>query len=577
VTEIPRILTRFVRLASPASAKTAPRKTLKNRANVVLSYPVLRRPDIHVGHRSTRMIVVEPSRMQRPLLLGGFMGTGKTTVGRLIADWCGRAHVDLDVAIEGEAGTSIKNLFAERGEEAFRALERAALARVLDTGGAAVVSLGGGTLLRRDVRLGALDRAVVVTLDASVDEVLRRTARATARPLLDVSDPRARVAELLVERQVAYAECHARITTTARSPEDVARDALAVWRRDPIAVASGDASYSVDVGRGVVVERLPGLLSGASLGLLVTDRNVQPHHADAVENGMEQAGIRTATVVLEPGEEHKNVASLERIWSAALAASADRKSRFVALGGGVVTDVAGFAASTWMRGVSWVGLPTTLLAMVDASVGGKTAIDLRSAKNAVGTFWQPSAVVCDTLHLETEPARGYASAAAEIVKTAIIGDPELLSLVESRANEIRAKDPEVVAEVVSLDEREDGLRACLNLGHTVGHALEAYGGYGKLRHGEAVSLGLVAALRIGERLGLTEHPLAERSISALRLLGLPVDLSSQPLARAAELIGHDKKRAGSTLRFVVARAAGQVELVDLDLAELRGHVVAIAS
>ena len=534
------------------------------------------------------MIVVEPTPMQRPLLLGGFMGAGKSTVGRLIADWSGRAHVDLDAAIERETGMSIADVFARRGEAAFRELERAALARILGGPDAPVVSLGGGTLLRRDVRLEALDRAVVVTLDATVDEILRRTAGRNTRPLLDVPDPRARVEELLAERHRAYAECHARIATAARSPEDVARDALAVWRRDPIAVASGDASYSVDVGRGIVVERLPGLLSGASLGLLVTDRNVQPLHADAVENGMEQSGLRTTTVVLDPGEEHKNVASLERIWSAALAAGADRKSRFVALGGGVVTDVAGFAASTWMRGVSWVGLPTTLLAMVDASVGGKTAVDLRTAKNAVGTFWQPSAVVCDTAHLQTEPARGYASALAEVVKTAIIGDPDLLSFVERHTNEIRAKDADVVAEVVrrsvrvkarivSLDEREDGLRACLNLGHTVGHALEAYGGYGKLRHGEAVSLGLVAALRIGERLGLTERSLIERTVLALRVLGLPVDLSSQPLERAADLIGHDKKRTGAKVRFVVARAVGQVELVDLGIEELRGHVIALAS
>jgi len=192
------------------------------------------------------------------------------------------------------------------------------------------------------------------------------------------------------------------------------------------------------------------------------------------------------------------------------------------------------------------------------------------------------------LHLQTEPGRGYASALAEVVKTAIIGDPDLLTFVEEHASEIRAKDADVVAEVVrrsvrvkarivSLDEREDGLRACLNLGHTVGHALEAYGGYGKLRHGEAISLGLVAALRIGDRLGLTERPLIERSVLALRVLGLPVDLSSQPLVKAADLIGHDKKRAGSKLRFVVARAVGQVELVELGIEELRAHVIALAS
>jgi shikimate kinase/3-dehydroquinate synthase len=310
-------------------------------------------------------------------------------------------------------------------------------------------------------------------------------------------------------------------------------------------------------------------------------------HGDPVENGMELGGLRTATVVLDPGEEHKNVGSLERIWSAALAASADRKSRIVALGGGVVSDVAGFAAATWMRGVPWLCLPTTLLSMVDASVGGKTAVDLKTAKNAVGAFWQPSAVICDVDYLSTEPARGYLSALSEVVKTALIGDADLLSFIETHADAIRQKDLDVVAEVVrrcvrvkarvvSLDEREDGLRATLNLGHTVGHALEAYGGYGKLRHGEAISLGLVAALRIGERLGITERSLSERCILLLRVLGLPVDLSSQPLAQAVDLIGHDKKRAGTRLKFVAARAPGNVELVDIEVATLRAHVLALA-
>jgi 3-dehydroquinate synthase len=336
----------------------------------------------------------------------------------------------------------------------------------------------------------------------------------------------------------------------------------------------------------MAVERLPALLSSASLGVLVTDRNVQPHHGDRIENGMEQAGVRTATVVLEPGEEFKNTASLERIWNAALAAGADRKSRFVALGGGVVSDVAGFAAATWMRGVSWVCVPTTLLAMVDASVGGKTAIDLKTAKNAVGAFWQPVSVLCDVEHLSTEPARGYASALSEVVKTAIIGDVDLFTFVEKNAAAIRERDLDVVAEIVrrsirvkarivGIDQREDGLRACLNLGHTVGHALEAYAGYGNLRHGEAVSLGLVAALRIGERMGTTPADLTARCTRLLGLLGLPIDLSTQPLARAAELLGHDKKRAGARLRFVVARGVGAVDLVDVGLDALRDHVTSL--
>jgi shikimate kinase/3-dehydroquinate synthase len=527
--------------------------------------------------------------MRRPLLLNGFMATGKSTVGRLVAEWCGRPFVDLDAEIERHAGQSVADLFATQGEPAFRALEREALARILDAGEAKVVALGGGALLRRHTRLDAIDRAVVVNLDATAEDIAKRALSpgAPVRPLLTGADPLARIEQLLDDRKLAYSECHARVSTSGRTPDDVARAVLAIWQRDPLGVAAGNDSYSVEVGRRIAVERLPALLAGASLGLLVTDRNVHQHHGDATENGMEQSGVRTATVVLEPGEEHKHVGSLERIWGAALAAGADRKSRFVALGGGVVTDVAGFAAATWMRGVRWVGIPTTLLAMVDASVGGKTAIDLKTAKNAIGAFCQPMHVLCDVEHLATEPARGYVSALAEVVKTAIIGDPDLLTFVEQHAAGVRARDLELAAEivrrsirvkarVVSLDEREDGIRAWLNLGHTVGHALEAYGGYGKLRHGEAISLGLVAALKIGERLGITERALTERCILAQRVLGLPVDLASQPLARASELIGHDKKRAGGRLKFVAARRVGQVELVDLTLDELRGHVAALA-
>jgi shikimate kinase/3-dehydroquinate synthase len=524
--------------------------------------------------------------MRRPLLLGGFMATGKSTVGRLIAGWCGRPFIDLDAEIEAEAGQSIARLFAAGGEPAFRALERRVLARALESAGPPVVSLGGGALLHRAVRLDALDRAVVVTLDATAEEVLRRVGDAASRPLLQVPDRRARVEQLLEERRTAYAECHARIATTARSVEDVGREALAVWRRDAIAVAAGDGSYAVEIGRGIATARLPEALAGASMGLLVTDENVRAHHGGAIESCMAEGGLRTACVVLEPGEEHKNVSSLERIWTAALAAGADRRTRFVALGGGVVSDVAGFAAATWMRGVPWICVPTTLLSMVDASVGGKTAIDLRDAKNSVGAFWQPTGVLCDVLHLVTEPERGYASALSEVVKTAIIGDAELFGFVEAHASDIRARDLDVVSEivrrcirvkarVVGLDEREAGLRACLNLGHTVGHALEAFGGYGQLTHGEAVSLGLVAALRIGERLGITERALGDRCVEALRVLGLPVDLASQPLARAVELIGHDKKRSGSRLKFVAARALGDVALVEVGVDELRRHAAAL--
>lgn len=517
------------------------------------------------------------------------MAAGKTTVGRLVAAKSGRPHFDLDQVIEKDSGLSVTEIFAARGEAGFRALERDTLRTLLDSPANPVVSLGGGALLDRATRLDALDRATVVTLEAPLDELVRRSSSSKKRPLLDVPDAHARAAELLEQRRGVYAESHARISTHQRTLDDIAKDVVEVWAREPVAVAAGSDSYVVEVGRHFATERLPSFVGGASSVLLVTDDNVDPLFGSGVEGALKQAGARTAKVVLTAGEEHKNARSLEQIWNAAQVASLDRKGRVVALGGGVVSDVAGFAAATWMRGVSWVGVPTTLLSMVDAAVGGKTAIDLGAAKNSVGAFWQPSAVLCDVHHLSTEPDRGYASALAEVIKTALIGDPELLTLVESRTREILDRDPDTVSEivrrcvrvkarVVSLDPREEtGLRACLNLGHTVGHALEAYGGYGHLTHGEAVSLGLVAALRIGERLGATEHALAERTIAALRALGLPIDVASQPVAAASALVGHDKKKSGNRLKFVVARAPGRVELVDLPLDELRRLVVELAS
>jgi shikimate kinase / 3-dehydroquinate synthase len=518
--------------------------------------------------------------MRRPLLLSGFMGTGKSTLGRRVAQATGRPFVDLDARIEHRLGKPVKRIFAEDGEPAFRRAEADALREVLESAEACVVALGGGALLRRSMRLSAIDRAVVVTLEATPTAIAARTAKRGARPLLDVDDPAARIAELLEQRASAYAECHARLATYERSPRDLAADLAEIWARDPLAVAAGDASYAVDVGRGIAGPRAAAALEGASSAFIVSDTNVAPLHAAPIRRTLEGTGISVGAFTLEAGEEHKTPATLSGLWTALLEAGTDRKARLLGLGGGVVTDVSGFAAATWMRGIQWVALPSTLLAMVDASVGGKTAVDLPGAKNVVGAFWQPRAVVCDVDLLETEPERGYVSALAEVVKTALIGDAALLELVEREAAGARARSGDLLVElvrrsirvkarIVSADEREGGLRACLNLGHTVGHALEAYGGYGRLRHGEAVSLGLVAALGIGEALGVTPPDLTRRTKALLSAIGLPAELSTQPVAEALELLDNDKKRAGSHIRFVVARDVGDVDLVTLPVSEVK--------
>jgi len=528
--------------------------------------------------------------MRRPLILNGFMATGKSTVGALVARTTGRPFIDLDRVIESEAGASIESLFASHGEAAFRGLERAALQRVLAEAARAaqapVIAVGGGALIARDLRLQALDEAVVVALEGTPAELTRRALRQGHRPLLSGSNPEQRASELLALRAASYAEAHARISCEAPL-EIVARQVQEAWARDELAVAAGEASYGVQTGLGFASGRVGALIAQSPVCVLVSDKTVSELHAGAIEAALRATGARLIRIDLEPGEAHKNIAAVEGIWLAALEGGADRKATFVALGGGVVSDMTGFAASTWMRGVRWVGIPTTLLAMVDASVGGKTGVDLAAAKNAVGAFWQPSGVLCDVHYLSTEPARGFISGLAEVVKTALIGDPELFTLLEDHAERVVSRDGELTAElvrrsvrvkarIVSFDQRESGLRAVLNLGHTVGHALEAQSGYSALSHGEAVSLGLVAALRLGEVLGQTPPELRERTLSLLQRLGLPATLAGQPLAEAAALLGHDKKRAGSDVKFVFARALGRVETQSIGLSELRTRVLELA-
>jgi shikimate kinase/3-dehydroquinate synthase len=520
--------------------------------------------------------------MARPLLLTGFMATGKSTLGQQLAQRLGRRFVDLDASIEAQTGKLISTLFRDHGEGHFRELERQALRLLLDSSDAPVVALGGGALLQREQRLHALERAVVIALHAKPETLAHRIAAAGgSRPLGAHGNPE-HLELLLSQRAAGYAEAHARLDTDDTSPQLLVEQAAAIWQRDPIAVAAGVNSYAVDVAIGSSASWLAHMLHSVSHTVLLSDETVAALYGAEVQAQLEGGHRRCSAITIKPGEEHKNPQTLFDIWQRCLAAGADRKSAFVGLGGGVVTDIAGFAAATWMRGVPWFALPTTLLSMVDASVGGKTAVDLGEAKNAVGAFWQPRGVLCDIARLASEPERGFRSALAEVVKTALLGDPALFELLEQQTPAVLARQPEVVMEivrrcvavkasVVSRDERESGLRAALNLGHTLGHALEAHGGYGRLTHGEAVSLGLVAALRVGERLQVTPGDLTTRAVNLLEQLGLPTDPQAYGLAQAAKLVSYDKKRAGAELRFVLVSALGQVVFKSLPVAEVQAY------
>ncbi|KYF70051.1 3-dehydroquinate synthase [Sorangium cellulosum] len=514
-----------------------------------------------------------------PLLLTGFMGAGKTTVGRLAAARAGLPFIDLDDAITAEAGESVPSLFASRGEAGFRALEAATLRRLLATRGPRVIALGGGALVDAALRAEALERGCVVALSATPRTIAARTPGGT-RPLLDgAPDREARIRELLAARAAVYAEAHARVVTDGVAPEEVAARVLRAYADRPLFVPLGDKSYAVRIASDAPASVADAVVALApSSVFVVTDENVSRLWGAPLLDALAAQGKPAAAVtVLRPGEEHKRLSAVEAALTAMIEAGADRDAVVLAHGGGVVTDIGGFAASTLLRGVRWVGAPTTLLSMVDASVGGKTGVDLGPAKNAVGTFHQPSAVVASPAALATETDRAYRSGLAEVVKTACIGDPDLHVLLEREADRVLARDPGLLAEIirrsiavkaaiVARDERESGDRALLNLGHTLGHALEAEGGFVRLAHGEAVSLGMVAMLRVGCSLGVTDSASADRVICLLARLGLPTRIEDEPVSAALRFLSLDKKRRGSTVRAVLMRDIGStfVEPMQLD-------------
>jgi shikimate kinase/3-dehydroquinate synthase len=448
-----------------------------------------------------------------------------------------------------------------------------------------VIALGGGAVTDPKTRRLAVDRALVVTLGASPETVVARVGDLRARPNLAGNDPVARARELLAARAEAYAECHVAVATDALTPEETVGAIVAAAERDPLLVPLGSRSYVIDVCVGEP-ERLTRAVArcAASSIVVVTDTNVQSARGAFLEAALAAAQVRTARVALTPGEENKTVDSVVRIWDAALGAGVDRDAVVVAAGGGVVGDLAGFAAASLLRGVRFVQVPTTLLSMVDSSVGGKTGFDHAAGKNLIGAFHQPSAVVVDLEHLTTLDARQRAAGLAEIAKIALATDASLLAHLEQDAAALAAGDPAALLPVVRAaidakirivrdDEREWGPRALLNVGHTVGHALEAQGGYNRWLHGEAVALGTVAELRATSALGWTPKALVDRSEALLAALGLPTRTSPDDLVASWPYVARDKKRGRDAIRFPVVTAAGESHVERVGLTELRAALI----
>lgn len=505
------------------------------------------------------------------VVITGFMGTGKSKVGREVARWLGREFLDMDTLIEQRVGKTIPEIFAQRGEGFFRRQERQ-LCQELANRRRLVIATGGGALIPAENRQALGAGGLLVCLTCDVGEILRRLAEVEDRPLLDVADRRERIETLLAERREAYSRIPHQIDTTGLTVEEVVGMVIELLKSEVvaerIAVRTPAGGYEVHLGEGLLAQ-VGELVRQQGLGdrvALVTNPTVGDLYASPVAESLREVGFEPVICQVPDGEAYKTLDTVRSLYDQFIAGGLDRYGAVLALGGGVIGDMAGFAAATYMRGVPLVQLPTTLLAMVDASIGGKVAVDHPRGKNLIGAFKQPELVVIDPLALTTLDEAEMRSGWAEVIKAGVIGSPSLFEQLEERGHEqpsqpVIAEAIRVKVAVVEEDPYEKGRRAVLNLGHTFGHALELTSGF-TLRHGEAVSVGMVAAARTAVALGLCDDTIEGRLAALLQRFGLPTRYEGYGPREVWEAMATDKKRRGKRLRFVLPRAIGQVEVSD---------------
>ncbi|MEC5159101.1 bifunctional shikimate kinase/3-dehydroquinate synthase AroKB [Janthinobacterium sp. CG_S6] len=532
------------------------------------------------------------------------MGAGKTTIGRILARKLGKRFVDSDHEIEARTGASIPWIFEIEGEQSFRRRE-AEVIRDLTMQQGIVMATGGGAVLDADSRAYLKQRGTVIYLRANVNSIMTRTSHDKSRPLLQTADPRKRIEELAVQREPLYMEVADVVIDTGRpNVQSMVQTILmqlaslecenspnCVTQAEPSMNEQSNILLSVDLDeRSYPIVIGPDLLADADLLLrhvsggkvaIVTNTTVAPLYLARLERALAAGGKEVFSIVLPDGEEHKNWSSLMTIFDTLLARKCDRKTTLVALGGGVIGDLTGYAAASYMRGVGFVQIPTTLLAQVDSSVGGKTGINHPLGKNMIGAFYQPNVVIADTTTLETLPARQLSAGLAEVIKHGAIIDAAFFDWIEANIGKLMARDKgalayaiarscEIKADVVRQDEREGGLRAILNFGHTFGHAIEAGMGYGNWLHGEAVGCGMVMAAELSRRVGHVDAATVARVRALVAAAGLPVTAPDLGTERWLELMEVDKKNEGGEIKFILLKPLGSPSIGNAP----REHVLA---
>jgi shikimate kinase/3-dehydroquinate synthase len=511
------------------------------------------------------------------IVLVGLMGAGKTAIGKRLAAQLGLPFVDADQEIERAAGKSISEIFEHHGEAYFRLGEKRVIARLLG-GGPIVLSSGGGAFMDPDTRAVIRERAVSIWLRCPVPVLLGRLRGRTHRPLLNSGDPAQILERLSIERGPIYAQADIIVDGSEDPPHVTTQHVVAALQAHTpprkVRVNLAQAGYNILIGAGLLAR------AGAHLApvlpqprcLIITDETVAALHLPMLRQALSETGIQHDAIIVPPGEGSKSVATWNAVVEGLLDRAVDRGTTIIACGGGVIGDLAGFAAATTLRGLPFVQIPTTLLSQVDSSVGGKTGINSPQGKNLIGAFHQPILVLADTGALATLPARELRAGYAEIVKAGLIADAPFYEWCERHAAAMLDGDVSLMAEaieravlfkarVVADDEREtrpnDG-RALLNLGHTFAHALETETRYGEsLLHGEAVGIGLVLATRLSALLGLCPEGDPSRIATHLSNLGLPTHIPGLPADHLLAHMKRDKKMRNGHLTFVLTRGIGR--------------------
>jgi 3-dehydroquinate synthase len=518
------------------------------------------------------------------IVLTGFMGTGKTSVGREISRKLGYRFVDTDVLIEEREGCAISVIFKEKGENYFRKLEQVVV-EVVSKEKNVVIATGGGVIKNRTNVENLRRKGIIIWLKASPEIILKRImTEGGKRPLLEVEEPLNEVNKLLNERIELYEQGDTSIDTDYITPDEAAEEIIEKLGLDSetVIVDLGERSYEIIIGSktiqklGLRVKELR-----PSKVAVISNETVFPIYKDTLLNSLREYNIEPEVFLIPDGEEYKDSKWAAHLHGELLKARFDRSSVLIALGGGVIGDITGYVASTYMRGIRFVQVPTTLLAQVDSSVGGKTGVNHPLGKNMIGTFYQPSLVMIDIDTLRTLPQMEFCAGMAEVIKYGVIVDRDLFDfLVKNRDDIVSHGDSiihiikrscEIKADVVSRDERETGLRAILNFGHTIGHAVETVTGYKRYLHGEGVAIGMVAAAKLAVRVGMFDQKDVDTIKALIRLYDLPADMPDDiaidDIISAMEI---DKKVKAGKLNFILPESIGRVQIVeDVDRAMIK--------